>query len=344
MQYDTDLLVPPRVVGQALCEATGDDRWKQFTTQLITGGKSNLTFRLTGPAGSLVLRRPPTGSLLPSAHDMGREARIQASLATTAVPVAPIIASDPDGSLFGTPFYVMGDIPGHVITDVRPVEYNGVEAPTRMTDALIDTLVALHNVDPEAVGLSGFGRPSGFMVRQLERWHSQWERSRTVDIQDVDRLASRLADRVPSTQRETVVHGDYRVDNCIFAPTDPGRIAAVLDWELATLGDPLADFGMLLFYWRHADEPAPVVTPAISRTSGFPRRDHLVERYVRDTGSHPDQLAFYEAFAHYKFAVITQGIAARVAVGAMAGQDFGDLEPEVARIAANGLNLMNQKD
>lgn len=336
-----DHLVPSLLVGPAMADATGDDRWRTFTTSLITGGKSNLTFRLTSAAGTAVLRRPPTGTLLPSAHDMGREIRVQSALAKTDVPVPSILLGDSNGEVFGTPFYVMGDVTGHVISHEIPADYFGAtDAPARLSDALVDTLAALHSVDPARIGLGEFGRPAGFMARQVRRWRGQWEATRTRDIPDVDRLADRLEKLVPATHRHSIVHGDYRIDNCLFDLVDPGRIRAVLDWEMATLGDPLADVGMLLFYWRHADEPQPVVTPAITQRSGFPTRDHVIERYAATTGIDPEHLTFYEAFAHFKFASIVQGIAARATADTMAGQEFGDLTPEVERISAAGLALL----
>jgi aminoglycoside phosphotransferase (APT) family kinase protein len=241
-------LVRLDVVGPAIASETGDPRWAACKATLIAGGKSNLTFVLRSPAGELVLRRPPSGDLLPSAHDMGRETRVQQALAGSAVPVPEIVLHD-DGDLLGVPFYVMSKVPGHVVRDELPPGYADTAAQKRgIADALVDVLVELHSVDPASVGLSDYGRPEGFLERQVRRWTAQWERTATAPVPAVDELAARLARRLPSVpQRPAIVHGDYRLDNCLLDPHDPSRIAAVLDWELSTLGDPLTDVGMLLF-------------------------------------------------------------------------------------------------
>ncbi|WP_327000487.1 phosphotransferase family protein [Dactylosporangium sp. NBC_01737] len=337
-------LVCPERTGPALAEALDDDRWRELDVTMIAGGKSNLTFELVSPAGSVVLRRPPTGEVLPSAHDMGREARVQRALAGTAVPVPRVILEDRTGDLLGVPCYVMEKVDGHVVRDALPRDYAPDPADrTAMADALIDVLADLHRIDPESVGLGDYGRPAGFMARQLRRWRSQWDASKTHELPALDELGARLADAAPAARRSTIVHGDFRLDNCLLDRRDPARVRAVLDWELSTLGDPMADLGMLLFYWREPGEPEPLLTPAITRDEGFPGRRHLAERYARRTGAQLTELAFYEAFAHFKFAVIAQGVAARAAAGAMAGQTFGDLDGEVRRITAEGLAVLDRK-
>ncbi|MFC4783061.1 phosphotransferase family protein [Nocardioides sp. MAHUQ-72] len=331
-------------LGPALAEALGDEGWRAPSAALVSGGKSNLTFEVSSPAGVVILRRPPSGELLPSAHDMGREARAQRALRGTAVPVAEVLLEDPTGELIGAPFYVMEKVEGHVVRASLPAGYAASAADkVAMADALVDTLVALHAVDPASAGLADHGRPTGFLERQVRRWNGQWEKSRTRDVPAVDELGRRLAAALPTSQGAAIVHGDYRLDNCLMHPTDPGRVAAVLDWELSTLGDPLTDVGLLLFYWREPGEAEPALTPAVTGTPGFPGRAHLAERYVAATGADLGDLAFYEAFAHYKFAVIAQGIAARAAAGVMAGQEFGDLDSEVARIAEDGLHRLAQE-
>ncbi|MFI5909333.1 phosphotransferase family protein [Dactylosporangium sp. NPDC051541] len=332
-------LVSPERIGPVLAEALGDDRWLTFEATLIAGGKSNLTFFLKSQAGSVVLRRPPTGERLPSAHDMGREARVQRALAGTSVPVPRVLLEERTGDLLGVPFYVMEKVDGHVVRDELPPP----SARAALTDALVDVLADLHRIDPESVGLGDYGRPAGFLARQLRRWRGQWDASKTHDLPDLDELGSRLGAAVPQAQRSAIVHGDYRIDNCMLDVRDSARVLAVLDWELSTLGDPLADLGMLLFYWREPGEPRPLLTPALTREGGFPGRAHLAERYARRTGTDLAELAFYEAFAHFKFAVIAQGVAARAAAGAMAGQTFGDLDDEVRRVAAEGLAVIDRK-
>lgn len=336
-----DRLVPPDVVGAVLVTATGDDRWAGPDVTLLSGGKSNLTFELTSAAGRLVLRRPPDGELLPTAHDMGREARVQRALAPTPVPVPRIVAED-DGGAIGVPFYVMERVDGHVVRDVLPAGVLDDEADRHALGLhLADQLVALHAVDPGGVGLADFGRPQGYLTRQVSRWGRQWDASRFDDepVPDLDALRGALAGAVPDSPEPTVVHGDFRLDNCVVG--DRGEVRAVLDWEMSTLGDPWTDVALLAFYWRDPGEPQRLLTPGVTDRPGFPLRDEVLTHYVERSGRRPDDLTWYLAFAHFKFAVIAQGIAARVREGSMAGQDFGDLREEVRTIAAEGLAMMD---
>ncbi|MGC9671402.1 phosphotransferase family protein [Planosporangium sp. 12N6] len=334
----------PDLLGPLLAKALGDDRWLALEPTLIVGGKSNLTFELTSAAGSVILRRPPSGDLLPSAHDMGREVRIQKALAGTAVPVPRIVLEDTGGDLFGAPFYVMEKVRGQVIREELPAGYAESAAQKReLAFALVDTLADLHAVDPVSVGLGDYGRPDGYLERQLRRWSGQWDKSKTRDVTEVDELRARLVTSVPASQRASIVHGDYRMDNCLMDPADPAGVAAVIDWELSTLGDPLTDLGVLFFYWREPGEEQRALTPVVTTTPGFPSRADLAARYAERTGAALESIAFHEALAHFKFAVIAQGIAARVSAGTMAGQDFGDLDAEVRRIAESGVSLLAQR-
>ena len=331
------------LVGPALARALGDPGWARLEASLVSGGKSNLTFELTADAGEAVLRRPPDGPLLPRAHDMAREARVQRALAATAVPVPAILFEDA-GELIGVPFYVMERVDGYVIRDTLPAGF--AESPQdrrAIADVLVDTLADLHAVDPAEVGLSGFGRPSGLGERQVRRWGEQWEQSKSRDVPAVDEIARRLRANPPAGPGGAIVHGDFRIDNCLLARPMPPAVAAVLDWELATLGEPLADLGLLLFYWRQAGEAKPVMTPAPSMLPGFPPRSYLAERYAKRTGADLAELPAWVALAHFKCAVIAQGIAARVQAGSMAGQEFGDISGEVDRIAADGLALLTER-
>jgi aminoglycoside phosphotransferase (APT) family kinase protein len=330
-------LIRPDVLGPALARDLGDPRWERIHASLIAGGKSNLTFEVTSEAGTVVLRRPPSGPLLPRAHDMGREARVQRALAVTSVPV-PVILLEDTGELIGVPFYVMEKVDGYVVRDTLPAGFaEPAEDRRGIADVLVDTLADLHAVDPGEVGLLDFGRPDGFGERQVRRWSDQWERSKSRDVPAVDELARRLRTHPPAGPGGAIVHGDYRLDNCLMSGRMPPSIAAVLDWELATLGDPLADLGLLLFYWRQSGETVPVLTPAASMLPGFPPRSYLADRYAARAGADLGDLAAYVALGHFKFAVIAQGIAARVQAGSMAGQDFGDLGAEIDRIADEGL-------
>jgi aminoglycoside phosphotransferase (APT) family kinase protein len=325
-----------------LAEATEDDRWRSCTAELVIGGKSNLTFFLRSDAGELVLRRPPTGHLLPKAHDMVREARVQRALAATDVPVPRIVLVDA-GELIGVPFYVMEKVPGHVVRGNMPDGWARTPGERRaMAFALADTLAALHRVDHEAVGLGDYGRPEGFMARQVRLWQGQWEKSRSHDVPEMEELARRLAADVPQQRRATIVHGDFRTDNVVFDAADPGRINAVLDWELSTLGDPMSDVALLMLYWREAGDPGLELVPGVTHLPGFPTRAEMLDRYAATAGADLADLTWYQAFAHFKFAVIAQGVSARSKAGTMAGQDFGDLDDLVLRLAIDGLDHLKE--
>ncbi len=333
-------LVPLDHLVPALVEATGDDRWASLEVEQITGGKSNLTFLLRSDAGELILRRPPTGELLPSAHNMGREAQIQRGLAGTGVPVPAIVLAD-EGDLIGIRFYVMEKVQGHIIRGDLPAGYAQTSPEReRMGHAFADTLATLHAVDPEAVGLGDYGRPEGFMARQVRRWTGQWEASRTHEVPEIEELSRRLSASVPTQQRSAIVHGDYRLDNVVLDARDPGQINAVLDWELSTLGDPLSDVGLLMLFWRGADDPELSLIPGVTHLPGFPDRDAMLERYAAASGADLSDMAFYEAFAHFKFAVIAQGVQARASAGAMGDQDFGNLDTEILALGRAGLDLI----
>ena len=246
-------------------EQWDEPAWADCTLAPIGGGRSNLTYRVDCPAGRVVLRRPPVGEVAATAHDMGRERRVISALAGTAVPVPRVLAHADGGPPVDAPCFVMEYLEGVVPLAELPAGWAGTEPERRRASAaLVDVLVRLHAVDPAAVGLADFGRPEGFLARQVRRWSTQWDAAQEhadaggtdpATAAELTRLADALAAEVPTTQRHTIVHGDYRIDNCLFDAADPGRIRAVLDWELSTLGDPLADLGLLLVYWHEADDP-----------------------------------------------------------------------------------------
>jgi aminoglycoside phosphotransferase (APT) family kinase protein len=292
-----------------------------LTFDLIAGGHSNLTYRVTDAAGRRwVLRRPPLGLVLATAHDMGREHRIISALAGH-VPVPPVVGMCTDEAVNGAPFYVMDFVDGTVVRDVPEAQALTPEQRRKAGESLIEVLVAIHDVDVDAVGLGDLGRKEAYLERQLKRWQRQWEGSRTREIPLVDEVHRRLVAGVPEQGPATIVHGDYRLDNCMLA--DDGSVAAVLDWELCTLGDPLADVGLLCVYWADPGEPTHTGMPSATTVEGFATRSELVARYAELSGRDVSRIGYYVAFGYWKLACIIQGVYARYTAGAMG--DRGDV-------------------
>jgi aminoglycoside phosphotransferase (APT) family kinase protein len=293
-----------------------------LTFDLITGGHSNLTFKVTDADDrAWVLRRPPLGQVLATAHDMGREHRIITALADTDVPVAPTIGLSPDESVNGAPFYVMDFVEGHIVRNKAAAEALGVDARRRAGEDLVDVLARIHAVDPAAVGLGDLGRHDGYIERQLKRWYGQWEKSKTRELPAVDEVHDALLGAVPEQQGVSIVHGDYRLDNCMLA--DDGSVAAVLDWEICTLGDPLADMGLLLVYWADRDDPFSALPDAATTAEGFPTKAELLARYAEVSGRDVGHMDFYVAFGYWKLACILEGVLARYMGGAMGSSTSG---------------------
>ncbi|HET6964629.1 MAG TPA: phosphotransferase family protein [Acidimicrobiales bacterium] len=293
---------------------------------LVAGGRSNLTFVVTDRAGTrYVLRRPPTGHLLPTAHDMAREHRIISAMGPAGVPVPPALGLCEDASVNGAPFYVMGFVDGVIARgEAEVAAYFDEAARHRAGLALIDTLADIHMADPDRIGLGDLGRKEGYIARQLKRWYSNYQAANQArggePLPAVEELHARLSAAIPEQGPASVVHGDYRLDNCILSQ-DGSRVEAVLDWELCTLGDPLADMGQLLVYWPEPGERAAIGQSA-TMMPGFARRDELVARYAERTGRDLPQLGFYVAFAHWKLACILEGVYARYVGGAMGDDGF----------------------
>jgi aminoglycoside phosphotransferase (APT) family kinase protein len=330
----------PRVLGPYLARELDDARWATPTVEVVAGGRSNLTYYVTSPAGSVVLRRPPLRAVRPTAHDMTREHRVISALHGTAVPVPRplLLCTDPD--VLGAPFYVMERVYGVIARDRLPDGYAPAERRPALTDALVDVLADLHDVDPAAVGLAGFGRPDGYLDRQLRRWAGEWQALRTGDdLPGVDALAAELVAKVPREPSGPVVHGDYRLDNVVLHPTDPTRVAAVLDWEMSTLGDPLADLGLLLVYWRPA--PGTVVTPSVTSLPGFPPRSALVARYAARRDVDLAALPWYVALGCFKLAVVVAGIVARQRAGAMVDNTDDGLGARIGPLAEAGRSALS---
>jgi aminoglycoside phosphotransferase (APT) family kinase protein len=285
--------------------------------------------------GRWALRRPPLGRRLASAHDMAREHRILAALGPTGVPVPPVVALCEDESVNGAPFYVMEFVDGPILRTRQDAEAEFDEPDRRAIGGrVVDTLVAIHGVDPEEVGLGALGKREDYVARQLHRWHGQWEKSKTREVELVDDVHERLSERIPEQGPATIVHGDYRLDNMILSPD--GEIAAVVDWELCTLGDPLADVGMLLVYWSEpGDELMPLFDPPTT-AAGFPAREFVRARYAERSGRDLAEIDFYVALACWKLAVILEGVFSRYAAGqygkdAEAYEQFAEV---VERLAA----------
>ncbi|RIL04533.1 MAG: acyl-CoA dehydrogenase [Proteobacteria bacterium] len=308
---------------------------------LISGGKSNVTYRVEGAGGAWVLRRPPLGHVLPTAHDMVREHRVLAALADTDVPVARPIALCDDAAVNDAPFYVMAYVDGVVLDAKRPPGFaDAPEERRRIGDALVATLAKLHAIDFRAVGLADFGKPEGYLERQVRRWAQQWERSKTGPLPAIEELARRLAAALPASPAPTLVHGDYRLGNLALAPRDPGTIVAIFDWEMATLGDPLADLGYTLIYWAEAgDAVTSGFASALTAEPGFHTRAELIDAYARATGRDVAAIDFYQVLALYKLAVISEGIYARFRMGKTLGPGFENLQRAAGALAERALAI-----
>ena len=301
---------------------------------LLAGGRSNLTYRVVDAAGNaFVLRRPPLGHLLPSAHDMSREHRIISALRPTGVPVAAPLGFCDDPQVSDRPFYVMSFVDGHILRNPDDAAALPVQTRRRASESVVDVLVDLHALDVDAIGLGSLGKRDGYIERQLKRWHGQFGDSKTREVPLVDDVHERLLAHVPMQQGCSVVHGDYRLDNTLIDAG--GKVAAVLDWEICTLGDPLADLGLLLVYWPEAGDTAPPLGEAATQTEGFATKAELRDRYGARSGRDVSQLDYYLAFGYWKLACILEGVYARYRSGAMGedGYDFTVLHDQVPQLA-----------
>ncbi len=290
-----------------------------FDVELIVGGRSNLTFLVTGADGSqYVLRRPPTGHVLATAHDMAREHRIITAVGHTNVPVPRPLGLCTDDAVNGSPFYVMEYVAGEVLDSPERAALLPVEFRVGACDHLIEVLADLHDADVDAIGLGDLARREGYIERQIRRWSTQWENSKTREVAAIEEVARHLTGNVPVQRGVSIVHGDYRFGNCLV-DVSTGRVAAVLDWELCTLGDPLADLGYLGVYWVRGDGESRANDP--TGAGGFRSYDDMVERYARRTGRDVSQIEFYVAFSSWRLAVISEGVYARYVNGAMGDQN-----------------------
>ena len=268
------------------------------------------------------------------------------ALAETAIPVPRVLARCTDDAVIGAPFYVMEHVDGHVVRDELPASFADTPATRRaMSVALLETLLALHAIDPSAVGLGEFGHPEGFLSRQVRRWWQQWEASKTRELPAMDELHRRLDDLVPAQSAAGIVHGDYRLDNVMYAPADPSRIVAVLDWEMSTIGDPLCDVGLLLVYWADTNEDASAQAlhgSSITVEEGFLERRELIAAYCAGSARDLSSLDWYVALGAYKLAIIAEGITARFLMGITVGEGFDTVGATVPGIVDSALETLRR--
>ncbi len=307
----------------------------QLSASLITGGKSNLTYTVSDGTSDYVVRRPPLGHVLATAHDMGREHTVVSAMAATRVPVPQVAGYCTDESVSGAPFYVMDFVAGPVLRQRADVESFPEEGDRRsIGERVVDTLVEIHAVVPDDVGLGELGKKDDYVKRQLRRWQGQWEGSKTREVPLVESVSAKLSARIPEQGPAAIVHGDYRLDNMIL--TDSGEVAAVVDWELCTLGDPLADVGLLLVYWgEEGDSLLPLFEPA-TMAPGFPSRADVRARYAEGSGRDLGEIDFYVALGYWKLAIILEGVYSRYAKGQYGKPEAGfeEFGKNVGKLAA----------
>ncbi|MET3806593.1 aminoglycoside phosphotransferase (APT) family kinase protein [Nakamurella sp. UYEF19] len=318
-----------------------------LSSRLLAGGRSNLTYAVTDGTTELVLRRPPLAHVQASAHDMGREYRVISALGSTEVPVprTELLCQDP--AVIGAPFYLMELSPGIAYRRRSAIAALGPDTLRRLTFDLVDTLVTLHAVDPETVGLGDLGKVAGFNTRQLRTWRRQLEGLRSRDLPGIDELAELLSGNIPETGTGGLVHGDYRLDNVLIdGPAGAERITAVLDWEMSTLGDPLSDLALLLLY---ADQPMLTgegpndASSTIGSVPGHPSAAEIVDRYRNASGRDVSDLHWYQAFAAFKLAVVLEGVFFRFQHGAtLGGSGFDGIADMVQPLVDKGLTTLSQ--
>jgi len=312
-----------------------------LTVRQFGGGAANLTYLLDYGTHEYVLRRPPLGPVAASAHDMGREYRVLSVLWRT-FPYAPrafLFGDDP--SVIGAPFFVMERRRGVVVRRSLPDTYaNQPDAPRRMSEALVDALADFHSVDYEALGLGDLGKPQGFLDRQIEGWYKRWHAAKTADLDDMDRVYAWLKANQPATAAVSLVHNDYKLDNVMLAPDDPGRVVAIFDWDMCTLGDPLSDLGALLTYWTEpADPPYLQATAMMPLGGGFPTRGELVARYAEKSGRAVGDIAFYHALGLFRLTVIVAQIFIRFHRGQTQDPRFAVMEQMIPLLARRATEI-----
>lgn len=314
---------------------------ERLTAELIAGGRSNLTYRVRdGQNRTWVVRRPPVGHVLATAHDMGREYRVISALRDTEVPVPRAYAMCTDATVIGAPFSVMEDIDGVPYRGTAQLTPLGPERTRSIVWRLVDTLAAVHRVEPTAVGLADLGRPAGFLARQVSRWSRQLDASYPRELPAADELHRRLAADIPTDSDSCIVHGDYRLDNVLVDSTD--RLVAVIDWEMATLGDPLTDLALMVIHHRLAGQPGLAVDDAAA-APGFPAESEIVERYARHSHRDMSRFGFYLGLAAFKLAAVLDGIRTRHTQGLSVGPGLEHVDRSVALLLDTGLAALEEE-
>ncbi len=319
----------------------------ELSATLLAGGRSNLTYAITDGSRRFVLRRPPLAHVQASAHDMSREYRVISALRRSAVPVPAAELMCPDPAVIGAPFYLMELSPGIAYRRLADVVALGPDTLRRLTFDLVDTLVALHAVDPDAVGLADLGKAEGFNTRQLRTWRRQLDGLRSRDLPGINDLAELLGRQIPESGTGGLVHGDYRLDNVLIDGAGAGaHLTAVLDWEMSTLGDPLSDLALLLLYADQpmlaGDGPGDSSSP-ISAVPGYPAAEELIARYAEKSGRDVSNLRWYRAFAAFKLAVVLEGVYFRHQNGATLGPGFDGIAEMVQPLVEQGLHTIRER-
>jgi aminoglycoside phosphotransferase (APT) family kinase protein len=316
-----------------------------LTAQVIGHGRSNITYRVTDGDKSWVVRRPPLSHVQATAHDMGREFRILTALAPTGFPAPRPYALCNDTEVIGAQFYVMEYVDGFIAVDPIEVEKRfSVADRRRIGEELVDVLVQLHSFVPDDLGLSDFGKPQGFIERQVRRFSQQLNDIRYRDTPELDELAKRLANALPPEGKPGIVHGDYRLDNAIL--DEQGHIIAVLDWEMCTLGDSLADLGLLRMYWGQGTSRQLVIagTPPVMQLEGFPTWEEAAARYAEKSGADLSNIDFYTVLAHFKLGVILENMYKRFLGGGTVGAGFETIGQQATLLARRGLEFADASD
>jgi aminoglycoside phosphotransferase (APT) family kinase protein len=335
VSIDIDRAVDPLALRAYLLAQGVEVAGTGLDVTLVGGGKSNLTFTVTDSVQHWILRRPPLGEYHHGAHDVGREYRVMAALKGSAVPVPEMVVMCRDASVIGAPFYVMDLVEGVVLRTREMIAELTPETRRALSEMLVDTLADLHEVDIEAVGLTTLGRPTGYLDRQLTRWQQQYHTISRRHSDSVDGIVRSLREVLPTSLRAAVVHGDFRIDNVIVTLADRSALAAVLDWEMATLGDPLADLATLAMFWDEVGRPFNPVTGGLTAFPGFLSTEDVVRRYANRRGLDQravDSLDWYLRFSKFKLAVILEQIHARHESGQTLGAGFEEIDVMVDQL------------